>query len=125
MSEKKSDEKKVEQYKLKLEHLKEEILKDIKNMNSDGDSMPEISVGHGMHMADAASDMYDREFSLNLASNDRELLQKIDEALARIEQGNFGKCLACQGEIPAMRLNAIPYVERCLKCQEKLEEKTA
>ena len=116
------DDKKLEQYKIKLERLKEELLNDIKNMNND-EGQQESSVGHGMHMADTASDMYDREFSLNLASNDRELLQKINEALARIEQGDFGKCLTCLKDIPSIRLNAIPYVERCLKCQEEMEKK--
>jgi len=121
------DEKKLEQYKKALLNLKERVLHDIKNMDTsnsiNGTGAPENTVGHGMHMADAASDMYDREFSLNLASNDRELLQKIDEALSRIEKNSFGQCVHCGGGIPVARLKAIPYVDTCLKCQEEIEAK--
>ena len=121
------DEKKLGQYKEDLMHLKEKVLHDIKNMDTNnsvnGTGAPENAVGHGMHMADAASDMYDREFSLNLASNDRELVQKIDEALSRLEKGLFGKCVHCGNGIPVARLKAIPYVDTCLKCQEAAEAK--
>lgn len=117
------DKKHSEQYKKKLLNLKEEVLHDIKNMNADnGEGAGENSVGHGMHMADVASDMYDREFSLNLASNDRELLQKVDEALVRIEKGEYGKCGECDKGIPVARLKALPYAVTCLKCQEELEK---
>ena len=124
MPTKKMDKKQLEQYKKKLMSLKEEVLHDIKNMNADnGAGAGENSVGHGMHMADAASDMYDREFSLNLASNDRELVQKIDEALERIEKEEYGNCSECGKGVPVVRLKAIPYVETCLKCQEEIEKK--
>lgn len=117
------DKKKLEEFKKSLMNLKEELLHDIKNLHSDnGEDAGENIIGHGMHMADAASDMYDREFSLNLASNDRELLQKIDNALDRIEKGEYGSCRECGKEIPRVRLKAIPYVKNCLKCQEELEK---
>lgn len=126
MPENQLDEKKLEQYKKDLIALKEQVLRDIRNMDTNnsinGTGAPETAVGHGMHMADAASDMYDREFSLGLASNDRGLLQKIDEALGRIDAGSYGKCVRCGCVIPAIRLKAIPYVINCLKCQEELEK---
>lgn len=125
MPTKKMDQKQLDQYKKKLMSIKEEVAHDIKNMHADnGEGAGENAVGHGMHMADAASDMYDREFSLNLASNDRELLQKVNEALVRIDKGEFGSCSCCGKGIPVARLKAIPYVETCLKCQEELENKT-
>ena len=125
MPEKKMDKKKLETYKKKLLDLKEELLHDIKNLHSDnGAGAGENTIGHGMHMADVASDMYDREFSLNLASNERELLQKIDEALVRIDQESYGACKKCGKSITIARLKALPYVENCLKCQEKLEKQT-
>lgn len=118
------DKKQLEQYKKKLLNVKEDLLHDIKNMHADnGEGSGENSVGHGMHMADVASDMYDREFSLNLASNDRELLQKIDEALVRIEKGGYGNCSECGRGIPVVRLKALPHAATCLKCQEELEKK--
>lgn len=74
-------------------------------------------------MADVATDMYDREFSLGLASNEREVLQRVDLALRKIEDKSFGMCIECSKPIVEARLKAIPYVETCLKCQEKLESK--
>ncbi|MBF0387090.1 MAG: TraR/DksA C4-type zinc finger protein [Candidatus Omnitrophica bacterium] len=79
--------------------------------------------GHAMHMADVATDMYDREFNLTLASNDREILQKVDAALARIEKGTFGFCLKSGKRIPEQRLKAIPYAEYCLDVQEEMDRK--
>jgi DnaK suppressor protein len=79
--------------------------------------------GHALHMADVATDMYDREFNLGLASNDRETLARVGEALQRIEEGNYGLCVQCQKAIAPARLKAIPYVETCVKCQEVLESK--
>ena len=74
-------------------------------------------------MADVATDMYDREFTLGLAANDRELLYQVNEALGRIEEGNYGLCVACKKPIPATRLKAIPHAQTCLKCQELRESK--
>ncbi|HRZ40799.1 MAG TPA: TraR/DksA C4-type zinc finger protein [Candidatus Omnitrophota bacterium] len=125
MPENKLDQTKLEQIQKDLLNLKSNILHDIKNMDADnsaeGQGRSDSSVGHGMHIADAASEMYDREFSLNLASNDRELLQKIEESLKRIEGKIYGLCVRCKGPIPYARLKALPYAENCVKCQEELD----
>lgn len=121
---KKLDKKKLDTYKKDLMKLKESHVSDIKNMSKntssvDGDS-GDVS-GHVLHMADVATDMYDKEFSLGLASNEREILAKIDQALKRIDEKMFGQCSRCEKNIPMARLKAIPYVETCLKCQEEIE----
>jgi RNA polymerase-binding protein DksA len=67
--------------------------------------------------------MYDREFNLSLASNDREMLQKIEAALARIAKGTFGLCLKTGKRIPEARLKAVPYAEYCLEAQEEMDSK--
>lgn len=125
MPENKLDQIKLEQFQKDLLNLKSNILQDVKNMNADNSAenqgRSDSSVGHGMHIADAASEMYDREFSLNLASNDRERLQKIDKALKRLEENAFGLCVKCKGPIPFARLKALPYAENCVKCQEQIE----
>ncbi|HLD69698.1 MAG TPA: TraR/DksA C4-type zinc finger protein [Candidatus Omnitrophota bacterium] len=117
---------KWEPYKKLLLKIKEETANDIKQMSSTNsqsqkDSSGDIS-GHALHMADVATDMYDREFNLGLASNDRELLYKVGEALDRIKENTYGICQSCEKPIPIARLKAIPYVETCLKCQEKIEQ---
>lgn len=126
MIEKRFDKKKLEQYKKMLFKIKEELVHDINNMSKNPGSQESESAdvsGHVLHMADVATDMYDREFNLGLASNEREVLYKIDQALKRIEEQSFGACIECEKPIPLMRLNAIPYTDTCLKCQEKIETK--
>ena len=118
---------KFEVYKKVLLKTKEQIAGDIRglsdeNSGSANDRGGDVS-GHALHMADVATDMYDREFTLGLAANDRELLYEVDEALGRIKDGTFGVCVDCKKPIPATRLKAIPHARTCMKCQEKLESK--
>ena len=120
----KLDKKKLDHYKKLLFKLKEDFSHDINNMvNNPGGKETDFeeNAGHVQHMADVATDMYDREFNLGLASNEREVLNKIGVALKKIGDKSFGLCQDCKKPIAAARLNAIPYVETCLKCQEKLE----
>ena len=114
-------------YQKALLKLKDDLIYDIKNMSKNpGSSANESSdvSGHVLHMADVATDMYDREFNLGLASNEREVLNKIDAALKKITDGSYGACAECGKNIPQLRLKAIPYVATCLKCQEKLENES-
>ena len=123
---KKFDKKTLAQYKKVLTEIKEKISSEIKQIASDASSNQKDATsdsGHALHMADVASDMYDREFSLGLASNDRELLNKVDQALKRISDRTFGLCTDCGKAISSARLKAIPYAQTCLKCQERLESK--
>ena len=48
-------------------------------------------------------------------------IRSIDAALDRIEQGVYGKCLDCGGDIPLARLEVYPTAERCTECQARLE----
>ncbi|MBI4569851.1 MAG: TraR/DksA family transcriptional regulator [Planctomycetes bacterium] len=76
------------------------------------------------HMADYGSDQYEQEFTLGLMQADVATLRLIDEALERIKVGAFGVCVDCQELIPRERLEALPYVLRCVPCKEKHERET-
>ncbi len=80
--------------------------------------------GYSFHMADMATDLYDREFSLELAEGERERLYALDDAIKRIDEGTYGKCDLCGERITKMRLKAMPQAKYCIKCQEK-EEKSS
>ena len=124
MPAKKMDKKKLDLFKKNLIKLRDSLLHDIDNMSKNPGSQNSDSndvSGTVLHMADVATDMYDREFNLGLASTEREVLSRIEKALKRIEEKTFGACSECEKSIPLIRLNAIPYVETCLKCQEKIE----
>ena len=107
---------------------KEELLEDIKHISEDTlkksqkEASGDIS-GYTYHMADVATDTYDREFSLGLASNERKVLYELEDALKKIEEGTFGVCEDCKCLITKTRLKAIPHARLCVKCQEKKERR--
>jgi len=117
-----------ERYKKLLLKKKEEVLAAMKRIEQDTlsqsqrDASGDLS-GYTLHMADTATDSYDREFSLGLATNAQEILYEIDEALKRIEEKRFGECLTCSKPIARRRLTAIPYAGLCVECQSKEEHK--
>lgn len=80
--------------------------------------------GYSLHMADQASDNFEREFSLDLANNEQQILHRIEAALKRIEEKIFGECFACHKAISKQRLKAVPYAELCISCQEAQEKKS-
>jgi DnaK suppressor protein len=49
-------------------------------------------------------------------------LRRIEAALARVDDGSFGTCVTCGGEINARRLEALPWASNCIRCQEELEQ---
>jgi RNA polymerase-binding protein DksA len=106
--------------------IKEEVTGDIKHISEDTlkksqkDASGDIS-GYTYHMADVATDAYDREFSLGLASNEQKSLYELNDALKRIEEGTFGICEECKSVMTKTRLKAVPYARLCVKCQEKRE----
>jgi RNA polymerase-binding protein DksA len=66
--------------------------------------------------ADLGSDNYEEEFSLGRLQNEDQLIDAINDALERIEQGTFGRCQECHKEISRERLNALPYTRYCIQC---------
>ena len=76
----------------------------------------------GMHQADAGSDSYDRDFALNLISQEQDALYEIEEALKRVEAGTYGVCEMSGEKIPVARLEALPFARFTVECQEQLEK---
>ena len=65
--------------------------------------------------ADAGTFTYERERDLSIENNVRDLLRKIDRALARMDEGTYGTCSRCGKPIEKARLKALPYVDLCIK----------
>lgn len=76
----------------------------------------------GMHQADAGSDAYDRDFALSLLSQEQDALYEVNEALKRIDAGNYGTCEMSGKPIPRARLEAIPFARFTVECQSQLEK---
>jgi DnaK suppressor protein len=53
----------------------------------------------------------------------KDVMMRIDNALLRIQSGEYGLCLRCGCEIPMERLKAIPYAEHCISCAEDIVRK--
>jgi DnaK suppressor protein len=70
---------------------------------------------------DTATQNSEKEMFFELAANDRITLNAINDALVKIEKGNYGLCECCNSPILFERLEAIPWTRYCIKCQEEAE----
>ncbi|MCM8765286.1 MAG: TraR/DksA family transcriptional regulator [Candidatus Omnitrophica bacterium] len=124
---KKLTQKELKEHKQALIKLREKIFRDMQALTKDTldksqkEAAGDLS-GYTYHMADVASDTFEREFSLDLAANEQRLIYEIEEALKRIETNEYGFCLMCGEKIAKQRLKAIPYAQYCIKCQNKREK---
>ena len=71
--------------------------------------------------ADMAANAYTKELLISMSANDRRLLELIDEALVRVEKGEYGECVNCGEIVTEKRLDAVPWARYCLKCQDLQE----
>ncbi|WP_408954381.1 TraR/DksA C4-type zinc finger protein [Natroniella sp. ANB-PHB2] len=121
--------KNLKYYKQKLMEEKEELIDEVDGFDNRGyegldhsmrESTGELS-NYDNHPADGGTDTFDRSKDLGLKDNDRIIIKMIDDALKKIESGNYGLCDACQKEIDSERLEVIPYSTFCYECKEKVE----
>jgi DnaK suppressor protein len=98
-----------------LSELEEEALRPVGGESAGG--LSDVPV----HPADMGTDNFDDELDLALLENEQQLLVDIDDALARIKAGTYGRCENCHREIPRERLEALPYARYCIECAERLE----
>ena len=75
------------------------------------------------HLADTATETYDRELDYTLEENSEHVLAEIDAALKRIEEGTYGVCTNCAQPIPEERLEALPWATLCIDCQRERERR--
>jgi DnaK suppressor protein len=113
------DKKKLEAFKKRLETRQQDLRRTVSRTQADGRSADEDTA---QDIADRAASSYTKEFLFSQSNNERQLLQMVDKALARIREGSFGECIHCGKEINAKRLEAVPWTRHCIECQEKLEQ---
>jgi len=95
--------------------LLEEAGKTVSEMTADNTNFPDPN--------DRATQESDRNFELRIRDRERRLLNKISEALERIEDGSFGVCELCGEEISEARLKARPVTTLCIDCKMEEERK--
>jgi RNA polymerase-binding transcription factor DksA len=107
----------LEQIRDELESERDRLRGAIEAVNHKGSLMDEtgdLSIGTDDHIADTASETYMRELDGGLEENAEHLLEKIEGALLRIEDGTYGTCAICGRTIEEERLRAVPYATLCL-----------
>jgi DnaK suppressor protein len=106
------DKKQTEEFRKQLIEQRERIVA--------GWSDDEVAEGDVLRDPEELATLITRsEVEDQLAEDDRNLVEKIDFALRRLDAGTYGLCIGCGGEIPLARLEAKPSVSLCIDCQEK------
>lgn len=113
------DKKRLDAFKKRLEDRQRELRQTVNRTAQDGRDADLESV---QDIADRAAQSYNKEFLFHQSNNERQLLQMVESALARINEGTFGQCISCGEEINPKRLDAVPWTRHCIACQEKLEK---
>ena len=72
---------------------------------------------YDQHMAETAAATLDREIDLTLQDNARSALAQVERALAKLENGSYGKCDKCGRPISEGRLSVAPYSTLCVDCK--------
>ncbi len=104
--------KQIEGFRNQLIEQREQIVADWGNEEAaDGDVLRDPD--------ELATRITRSEVEDQLAEDERNLVEKIDFALRRLDAGTYGQCTGCGGEIPLARLEAKPSVSLCIDCQEK------
>ena len=78
-------------------------------------------VGLDDDFADAGSATFERERDLSIQNNVRDLIDQMNRAIQRIEDGNYGTCERCGNPIEAARLKALPHALLCMDCKRREE----
>src|SRR5664279_663233 len=89
--------------------------KTVTEMNSDSSNFPDPT--------DRATQESDRNFELRIRDRERKLINKIKDALERIDNGEFGICEECGDEIGDARLRVRPVTTLCINCKMEAEQK--
>lgn len=90
-------------------------------LNGDLSLLKELANQSG-DVVDAALDTAQDEISSQLAEVESRELAHIEKAIKRMDAGHYGKCEACNTNIPMARLQALPYATLCINCQREQEE---
>lgn len=80
-----------------------------------------LAGGERISEFDQARALHDEFVSLRIGRMLYREMKRIDAALARLATGDYGICLDCGNAIPARRLEAIPWAERCVACEERAQ----
>ena len=99
-----------------LQRLQDETYQRIKDLRRDQQQESSSEPGDEV---DSANMIEEIDTHAGLIARAEEKLKFLDEALARLDAGKYGRCLGCHEAIPLERLKALPFAAYCIDCQEK------
>jgi DnaK suppressor protein len=105
------------QQKLKLQ--RQQILEFLRRLD---DESQQLDTNSAQDVGDRSVLSMSKESLFQRTSRQRIVLRLIEGALGRISDGSFGVCASCGDDISARRLEALPWTQYCLRCQEALED---
>ena len=109
----------VDDLRVRLQEERTELRAQLTTIEEDtfSSSQSDLSgdVGPDDESADAGTATFEREKDLSIEQNVRDLLDKIERALARMDVGAYGVCDRCGKPIEKARIKALPYVDLCIK----------
>ena len=108
----------LEKKKEILEEL--ETLRDSMMDNTTGEYASENST-YSTHM-EQGTDAMEREKTFLFASREGKFLNYLEDALLRIEKGDYGRCTSCEKLIEKERLEAVPHAQQCLQCKMRSQK---
>jgi DnaK suppressor protein len=107
-------------FRKRLEAERERLVEMITEIESDreevrltetsSDRSPDPNTAEGGSLA------FEMEKELSILENARDILSKVEESLARLDEGRYGNCDVCGSAIPVARLEALPYTKHCVDC---------
>ena len=113
----------IKKFKMILLAKRTEILSNVTCMEDETLRKPKTdSSNMPIHMADAGTDNYEMENTLGLMDSERKLIEQIDDALERIQDGTYGICEGSGEPIPVERLQAIPWARYCVAYASLLDK---
>jgi RNA polymerase-binding protein DksA len=109
-----------------LEAERERLSEELEAIEEHLPEVEQISVdtsgAYDEDLADVASDTFEREKGIAIENSVHDLLEQVEEALGRIEDGTFGVCEMCAQPIHPDRLRALPYARLCINCKAREEQ---
>lgn len=114
--------KRIRHFENLLQGRRQDLIGRLNHVNED--SAP-AHHDYGRDDADRANGSQTQQLLSRLSSQERTMLDAIERALHRVEDGTFGMCVACHREIGSKRLEAAPWALRCIHCQQKVEGRAA
>ncbi|WP_300369595.1 TraR/DksA C4-type zinc finger protein [Brachyspira sp.] len=112
--------KKLKKFKCLLLEEKKKTLDELLSGNETYEALKDDSYGD---MVDIAFQAYEKQNLMNFSQKEKDKLDMLNNALKRIDDGTYGKCIDCKEEINEERLTALPYTLRCVNCMSKYEDK--